>query len=466
VSSNLSQLVLDRRTLLALLGAGGAAATLAACAGGSPAAGGGSSTGGSSNLRSGFSQAPVKVPSQYAGRTAILFWAPFTGVNFEAVQELFTAFNESQDEIYAAAESQGSYADLNQKYTAALQARQVPDIVCFPERQWLQFWQADSLVPLDRYFDDQWSLDVYMQNYVKEGTAAGETFVVPFARSTPLFYFNKERFREAGLPETGPKTWTEFAEMAPSLLALDAGGQSLKPMAFSAEDAWFGQSHIWAWGGRWSTDTEVTADAGPAAEWLQWKKDFIHRDGFGYMAKAAMTDFQTGVAAATHGSTASLRGATEAAEFEIGTAFMLGHDTPGPKVPTGGSGLSIVKAESQERQDACAELFRFLAEPENSAQWHKNTGYLPIVTAAQETQTVKDLVAADANFGTALKQVANAQTADPIGWYQSAVTEINAAMAQVYGDGADVASVVSSLQGKLEGIFDQNAESIAKVLAS
>ncbi|MVA76474.1 extracellular solute-binding protein [Auraticoccus sp. F435] len=461
MSTKLSDLRLDRRTLLAVLGAGAGAAGLAAC--GSPVAGG---SGSSPNLRSGFSQAPTTVPSQYQGRTAVLFWAPFTGVNFEALQALFTKFNDSQSDIVAIAESQGGYTDLNKKFTAALQARQVPDIVCFPERQWLQFWQADALAPLDGYFDDQWSLDVYMQNYVQEGTAGGQTYVVPFARSTPLFYFNKTRFVEAGLPEEGPSTWEEFAEMAPELLKLDAGGQPLKPMAFGPDDTWYGQSHIWAWGGQWSSATEATADAGPAREWLSWKKNFIHTDGYGYMAQSSMTDFQTGVAAASHGSTASLRGATEAAQFDIGTAFMLGHDQAAPPVPTGGSGLSVVKAESQERQDACAELFRFLAEPENSAQWHLGTGYLPIVTAAQDTKEVKDQVAADPNFGTALEQVPNAKTADPVAWYQAATVEISAAMAQVYGDGADVDTVVSQLQAKLEDVMSQNQESIQKVLAS
>ena len=47
-----------------------------------------------------------------------------------------------------------------------------------------------------------------------------------------------------------------------------------------------------------------------------------------------------------------------------------------------GIGLSIVRSESQERQDACAELFRFLAGPEQSATWHIGTGYVPIVQAA------------------------------------------------------------------------------------
>ncbi|ACQ79783.1 extracellular solute-binding protein family 1 [Beutenbergia cavernae DSM 12333] len=461
-----SSLHLSRRTLLSTLGVSAAGLGLAAC--GAPGGGsGGSGAESSSNLRDGFSQAPVtNVPSQYSGRTNILFWAPFTGVNFEVVQEQFTAFNDSQDEIYAAAESQADYATLNQKFTAALQARQVPDIVCFPEMQWLQFHFSDALAPLDGYFDDEWSLDVYLDNYVGEGVAAGQTYVVPFARSTPLFYFNKTRFLELGLPETGPATWDEFAEFAPELKSISVAGQPLMPMAFGTGDNWYGQAHAWAWGGALSDDLTVTVDSEQMHDWLTWKAGFIHDDGFGYMAQSAMTDFQTGLAAACHGSTASLRGATEASDFEIGTAFMLGKLEDSTKVPTGGSGLSIVKAESQERQDACAELFRFLADPEMSAQWHAGTGYLPIVKASHDTATVQDLVAADPNFGVALAQLPNAQTADQPVWYQSGATELGAAMAQVYGDNADVAGVLGGLQATFEEVIEDNREDLEEVMSA
>lgn len=461
--SALSSLHLSRRTLLSAMGLSAAGLGLAAC--GAPGGAGGAAAG-ESNLRSEFSQAAVNVPSEYSGRTNILFWAPFTGVNFEAVQALFAQFNESQGEIYAAAESQGSYQDLNQKFTAALQARQVPDIVCFPEMQWLQFYFSDALAPLSGYFDADWSLDVYIDNFVNEGVAAGETYVVPFARSTPLFYFNKTRFVELGLPETGPKTWDEFAELGPALMSVDVAGQPLRPMAFGAGDNWYGQAHAWAWGGAFSDGLSVTADSDPLREWLTWKAKFIHQDAFGYMAQSAMTDFQTGVAAACHGSTASLRGATEGSEFDIGTAFMLGKVEEETKVPTGGSGLSIVKAESQERQDACAELFRFLADPENSAFWHANTGYLPIVKASHETATVQDLVASNPNFGVALDQLRNAQTADEPTWYQSGTTEISTAMAKVYGDNADVDPTLTELQGALEEVIDDNREDLEEVLSA
>ncbi|MGP9536548.1 ABC transporter substrate-binding protein [Brachybacterium sp. AOP43-C2-M15] len=448
-----SPLTPSRRSLLAGLGLGAGAAALAAC--GAP---GGDDSG--EGPRSGFSQADLTVPSEYEGRTPILFWAPFTDTNYEVLTRQFAEFNESQDEIVAITESVGTYADLNQKFTAALQARTVPDIVCFPEMQWLQFHQAGALAALDDYFDDEWNLDVFIENYVAEGRAAGDTYVVPFARSTPLFYYNKTRYLEAGLPEEGPETWEDLAAFAPELAKIEVDGRPLAAMAFSG-DAWHGQADIWGFGGANSTeDLQVTLDDERGVAWLEWMRRFVHDDGYGYLAQDSGTDFASGLAAGWRGSTASLTGQTAATEgvFEIGTAFMLSREGEEKQVPTGGSGLSIVRSDSQDRQDACAELFRFLAQPEKSAEWHIGTGYVPIVQAAQETQAVKDLVAENPNYAVALAQLENARTADYTNWDQGSITEIGAAMGQVYGDGADPEQVLTALAGTLQETLDANRE--------
>lgn len=461
VSQYPSSLSFSRRRLLGALGLGAAGMSLAAC--GAPAGGGSNAA---DPVRKGFTQADVKIPAQYKGRTPILFWAPFTAHNYEILQKLFTKFNESQKDIVAIAESVGGYADLNQKFTASLQARTVPDIVCFPEMQWLQFYFSDALAPLDSYFDKDWKLDNYIDNYTPECKAAGKTYLVPFARSTPLFYFNKTRYKEAGLPEEGPKTWEELREFGKELGKIKVDDRPLAAMAFSGDDAWHSQADIWGFGGQNSDrDFNVTINEAPGVEWLETQRAMIHDEKIAYLAKDAGTDFQSGVTAGMRGSTAGLTGQTEAAQgkFEIGTAYMLTKEGEKQAVPTGGSGLSIVRADSKDRQDACAELFRFLGTPENSAEWHVGTGYVPIVKAARDTQAVKDLVKRDPNYLVALNQLENARTADYTNWSQGAVTEISTAVAQVHGDGADPQKTLDALAKKLEKSLDKDRENIEKV---
>jgi sn-glycerol 3-phosphate transport system substrate-binding protein len=448
---NLSSLQLSRRSLLAAMGAVGAGAALSSC--GAPGG-------------SGMEQADMNIPDEFSDRTPVLFWSPWTGDPHAAIQQMCSDFNKSQSDIYVGTESQSDYATLNQKLTASLQARAVPDIVCFPELQWLQFYFNDVFVPLDDYFTDDWNLDIFIPAYVDEGKAAGKAYVVPFARSNPLFYFNRDVYRQAGLPEEGPNTWDDLADYAPEIAKIKATGKPMRAFAFGPEDAWFGQAHIWAWGGNNSVDYDITIDQEPGIDWLEWKRNFIHNDKFGYMAKAAMTDFTTGLSAGCHGSTASLTEATKTSKFDVGVAFMLGKQSDETKVPTGGSGLSVVKSGSTERQDAAVEFCKYLAKPEVSAFWHKATGYVPIVTAAQETATVKDLVAQDPNYGVALDQLANAQTADRINWFQAAVTDIGAAMAQVYGDNTPAKDALASIKPNLEQVMADNKADLEKVLAT
>ncbi|MFD1718866.1 extracellular solute-binding protein [Georgenia deserti] len=449
---------LTRRRMLSALGLGAGAAALGACT--APASSSGEA-GASSNLRSGMSQAALgEIPAQYRGRTNVLFWAPWTGGLFDAVSEMFTMFNDSQDEIFAAIESVGGYEDLNTQFTAALQAGAVPDMVCFPEMQWLQFYFAGALTPLDNYFDDEWNLDIYIQNFVGEGVAGDQTFVVPFARSTPLFYYNKTLFQDLGLPVDTQYTWSQLREFGPEIASVTNAGQPVRTFAYSENDIWYSNSWLWAFDGRWSDGYEVMPTEEQVRELMTFASDWVHQDGHAYMAQASHTDFQTGVVAATHGSTASMRGLTDAVDFELGAAYMPGEVNQPPRVPTGGSGFSLVRTESQERQDATAELLRFVATPEMSGWWHINSGYVPIVEAAVEEPEVRDLHASDPNFTVAVDQLENAQTVDTVHWFQSGTTATGQAFASLTGDNADVEDVLETLRSEHESVIENNRDDL------
>ena len=448
---NMSSLQLSRRSLLAAMGAVGAGAALSSC--GAPGGGG-------------MKQADMDIPDDYKKRTPVLFWSPWTATSHAAIKKMCDDFNKSQEDIFVGTESQTDYATLNQKLSAALQAKAVPDIVCFPEMQWLQFYFNDVFIALDDHFTDDWNLDIFVQAYVEEGKAAGKTYLVPFARSTPLFYFNRDVYAKAGLPAEGPKTWDDLAEYGPEIAKIKASGKPMRSFAFGADDAWYGQAQIWAWGGNNSVDYDITIDEQPGVDWLEWTRKFIHEDKFGYMAKSAGTDFTTGLAAGCHGSTASLTDRTTTAKFDVGVAYMLGQEKEETQVPTGGSGLAVVKSGDQERQDAAIEFCKYLAKPEVSAYWHTATGYVPIVLEAQKLPAVTDLVKKDPNYGVALDQLANAQTADRINWFQGAVTDIGAAMAQVYGDNTPAEKALASITPNLEKVMEENKEDIEKILAA
>ena len=98
-------------------------------------------------------------------------------------------------------------------------------------------------------------------------------------------------------------------------------------------------------------------------------------------ADDSIADFASGLIASTIGSTGSLKGALDAASFEVGTAYLP--DGPaGGGTPTGGTGLAISSSSTPEEQLAAAMFLAFLTDTENTATFSQATGYMPVRTSA------------------------------------------------------------------------------------
>ena len=83
---------------------------------------------------------------------------------------------------------------------------------------WFNFALNDQIAPLGGLFSEAGVdtgdfVDALLGDYVLEG----ENYGVPFARSTPLFYYNTEHYEEAGLDEA-PETWDEVTEHSEALM--------------------------------------------------------------------------------------------------------------------------------------------------------------------------------------------------------------------------------------------------------
>ena len=153
-----------------------------------------------------YSQPGVKVPAQYSGRTAVVLWSPWAGNNGEVLAQLIKSFNESQTEIYAEIQQFDGYDGVSEKLTAGLQAKQVPEIAVLSDVTWNRYFLSDTLEPLNAHHGAGFTPETYHPRFYAEGVVRDESYWVPFARSTPLFYYNKEIFSAAGLPDRAPDT--------------------------------------------------------------------------------------------------------------------------------------------------------------------------------------------------------------------------------------------------------------------
>jgi len=383
---------LDRRSFLAA--SGGALAALAA-----------------EGCSREVTQVAGSVPRRYAKRLHIVFWHSFADVLGDAMHRLIDEFNESQDDIYVEGQFQGSYEESQQKVAAALVANQVPDVMIYSEVTWRKLHLAGKLEPLDGYFGDGFTPDAYIDQFIVEGTVQDTLWWVPFARSTPMFYYNRDVFEKAGLPDRGPATWSELLEWAPAIQGVRTPNGRPRAHAFAATYAsWYFQGTVWQWGGRYSDGLKILLDEERPKAAGRWMVDFIRKERSAYLAQNNLIDFANQVAATTMLSTANLTNVLEQSKFAVGTSFLPEQEHFG--CPTGGSGLAIMKDAPKERKQAAFEFIRFLAQPEKSAQWTMETGYLPVVKAAQQVPALRRRMREEPNSRTALEQLPKTRPQD------------------------------------------------------
>lgn len=390
----MSQTKVSRRRFLMGMGAGAGMLALAACApvsvpGSGPAASGG--------------DAPAAEPQ------TITLWSSFTGKNGEAETELVKRFNESQSDVVIDYQFQGNYEETAQKVTAALQARTAPDISLLSDVWWFKFYLNNALVPLDDLLSAH-NVDVsdYQDSLINEGVRQAQHYWMPFARSTPLFYYNKEKWAAAGLPDRGPETWDEFIEWAPQLTEMN--GDEMVTAAFSHPDgasyiAWLFQGVAWQFLGAYSTpEFEMRMTDDGTIEAGQFYKDTVHTYKWARPSKDVQADFINGLTASAMMSTGSMGGIKANAPFEFGTAFLPKKYDFG--CCTGGAGLSILANTPEEKRDAALQYIIFASNPENTTFWAQNTGYMPVRKSALESAEMQAYFEEFPQFRTAVEQLA------------------------------------------------------------
>lgn len=429
---------LSRRDLLKTMGASAGMLALAACVPAAPAPAGSEAA------------APT------AESTTLLLWSSYSGKNGEAEQALVDKFNEemADEGVQVDYQVQGSYEETAQKVTAALQAQDAPDVALMSDVWWFKFYLNQALLPLNDLFDAE-GVDVadYQDPLIEEGLRAGSYWWVPFARSTPLFYYNKEMFAAAGLPDRGPETWDEFAEWAPALAQGEGADAEVVPFVHpdgASYIAWLFQGVAWQFGGAYSdpdftmrmTDEETVA-AG------QFYFDSVNGENpWARPSKNIGEDFLNGFAACAMQSTGSMGGLRENASFEFGTAFLPEKEQFG--CCTGGAGLGILSTTPAEKQQAAMKYMAFVSNPENTAFWSQNTGYMPVRKSAATSAEMTAYFDEFPQFKTAVDQLALTRPQDSARvWVPNGDQIIGEGLERITVLAEDVATVFSEVNETL-----------------
>jgi sn-glycerol 3-phosphate transport system substrate-binding protein len=274
---------------------------------------------------------------------------------------------------------------------------------------WFKFYLNKALQPLDDLMKAEGiNASDYVDVFYKETVRAGKQVVLPFARSTPIFYYNRDAFSKAGF-DRGPKTWDEFVTTfvpklkgaAPTIFGV--GGAA-------SYAAWVFQGVTWAFGGSYSDPDFTIRIAEPnavkAGEF--WRSGV--KDGWAQPSKDPATDFNSGAILAYLDSTAGLAGHEAAAKFQVGTAF-LPEGPAGFGCCTGGSGLAITASSPKDKQQAAMKFLAF-ATGTDTVFWSQNTGYMPVRQAALQSPEMQTFYQQHPNFKTTVDQLPKTRPQD------------------------------------------------------
>jgi len=402
---------MKRRDLLKGLGGAAAVALIAACSTPSTTAPTSApAAGGAATSAPAGAQAPATVAAT-GSQVAITYWGGFTGHNADVQTQLVDRFNQSQKDVKVTLENQNDYATIANKLTAAIQAKNAPEVVLLSDVWWFKFYLSKALQPLDDLMKaENINPSDYLEVFYKETVRAGKQVVLPFARSTPIFYYNKDAWAKAGLPERGPNTWDEFInDFSPKLKPLAPAVHGLGGAA--SYSAWVFQGVTWAYGGLYS-DPDFTIriqepNAVKAGE--MWRS--MVSAGYGQASQDPATDFNSAANLSYLDSTAGLAGHESAAKFQVGTAF-LPEGPAGFGCCTGGSGMSITAATTDKTKQQAAMKWLAYATGTDTVFWSQNTGYMPVRQAALQSQEMQTFYQQHPNFKTTVDQLPKTRPQD------------------------------------------------------
>lgn len=335
-------------------------------------------------------------PAESLAKTDIHFWHGVSGQLAEALEAQAKEFNASQGDYEVKPLRKGSYAETLTAAIAAYRQKNPPHIVQVFEVGTQTMMLSGAVYPVHELMQ-QHEIKVDWSDFIKPVvgyyTKDGKLYSMPYNSSTPIFYYNKDAFKKAGLdPEKPPKTWKDVEAYAKKILnagAAKCGFSTGWPSWTMMENMHATHDQPFAtknngFGGVEGVDLLINREFGQkhVGQLAAWQKDNIY--SYGGRGGAADPKFVSGDCAMYIQSSALIGGFTRSVKFDWGTAELPHWGPPYKKATSiiGGATLWVLKGKPQAEYRGVAKFLEFLAKPENQMAWHVNTGYLAVSNTA------------------------------------------------------------------------------------
>jgi len=379
------------------------------------------------------------------------FWYPVDlgGGLAKLIDGLVSDFNRQHADVQVAATYTGNYDVTLQKIQAAKLAGALPDVAVTEISSVPVLGALGAAQPLDDLVAAEGGnkfLDKFWPSMLLNCTYGGKIYGIPFQRSTPVMYYNKEAFQEVGLdPEKPPLTWDEMVVAAQRLTKRDGDrvvrwGLELPLEAFN----WFYYALVYANGGEsLSADgTRVLWDQPKPLASLQFWHDLVNK----YKVTPAYTpwndgpqEFAAGKAAMIWHSTGSQAFMRKNVQFRWGLGRIPKHVQFGP--PSGGGNMMLYAADPARRKAAWM-FMKWMSDARQAATWSIASGYLATNIASWELPEMQALVKEHPEVLVTRDQLKDAKAEPASAKYAPARDILNALIKDVLANKVPLASGV------------------------
>lgn len=322
-------------------------------------------------------------------------------------EELIAEFNALNPDVEIVPVYAGNYDNALQRLQATTAVGEGPGIVHMAHVLASALVENGYVLELsERAGPDFFDPDEFYDSLL-DGCRYGDgIYCIPFNTSTPVLYYNRDLFREAGLdPDADfPTNWYDVFEIGPALVQRNASGDLEQWVYAVPADGWHFDAFLGQAGGTFLNEdaSEWVFNSEEGMRVIQWWLDMLD-EGIAALGGSQTEDFFNGRQIIRKESTAQLENYFRQAQFDLGVAPLWCEVEC--YAPIGGGSLYLMNFGSEAEQEAAWRFLEWVSDTEQIARFAISTGYFSPRRSAYELPAFHEYVEERPEALIALRQM-------------------------------------------------------------
>jgi sn-glycerol 3-phosphate transport system substrate-binding protein len=391
-----------------------------------------------------------------SGPVVVRFWHSISGLIGQAFEAQAETFNATHPDVRVEVALHKGYDGTRTDFQKAQAAGDPPEIAVIAASAVLTMASQGNIASISELIrgDDDFDADDIIPATLYGLRWNDELYAVPTSRSTLVLYYNKQRFKAAGLdPDKPPRTWTELREAARKLTTdpSKSYGVILAPSTWMFETMVFG-----AGGELMDADLKKATFVNSATKPLQRWTDMVNRDKTA--RSSTWDDFWSGQAAMYFESCSLVTlFESNAQNLDVGVGFVPFEEGHRPGVTISGGAAIIPKQLTPEKRRAAWQYLKWLVSTERTAEFSRQTGYVPVRKSAVELLKKSGFYSEHPYHLIAVEQLAFAKEVPPVLAWNRARSGIVQGIIRCFRDDQKADVSLTRAAGGVERIFANEA---------